>query len=59
MRTPDKILQDVGIDIDNLKKDNPMLYNSIRRAMDEFADQYAGWKLSKLNGPTTQIQNKL
>ena len=49
MKTPDEIMQNVGIDVDEIKKDKPMLYNNIRRAMDDFADQYAEWKLKKVN----------
>lgn len=48
MRTPDQILKDVGIDVENIKKNNPKLYDSIRKAMDDFADQYAEWKVRKL-----------
>lgn len=47
LKTPDQILTDKGIDVENLKKDKPLLYNSIRRAMDDFAEQYYNWKLSK------------
>ncbi len=47
MRTPDQILIDVGIDVDNLKNNNPKLYDNIRKAMDEFADQYAEWREQK------------
>jgi hypothetical protein len=48
-RTPHKIIKDCGIDADRLQKEKPMLYANIRRAMDEFAEQYANWKLSKAN----------
>lgn len=47
MRTPDQILIDVGIDVDNLKNNNPKFYDNIRKAMDEFADQYAEWREQK------------
>jgi hypothetical protein len=48
MRTPDEILKDVGIDVETLKRENRELYDSIRKAMDEFADQYAEWRVRKL-----------
>ncbi len=47
MRTPDEILKDVGIDVETLKRENRELYDSIRKAMDEFADQYAEWREQK------------
>lgn len=47
MKTPDKIMEDNGIDIVNLKKDNFSLYNKIRKSMDEFTDQYYEWKIKK------------
>ena len=46
-RTPHKILKDCGIDADKLQKENPQFYDYIRMAMDEFAQQYADWKLKK------------
>ena len=48
MKTPDEIMQDVGIDVKQTKKEKPLFYDSIRRAMDNFADQYAEWKIKKL-----------
>ena len=41
MKTPDDIMQKHHIKIVRLKEDKPMLYNSIRKSMDDFADQYA------------------
>ena len=49
MKTPDEIMQKHHIKIVRLKEDKPMLYNSIRKSMDDFADQYAKWKLNKLS----------
>ena len=53
MKTPDEIMQDVGIDVKQTKKEKPLLYDSIRKAMDNFADQYAEWKLRKVNDANT------
>lgn len=50
LRTPDQILADVGIKVETLKKDKELLYSCIRRAMDDFAEQYHEWKISKANG---------
>lgn len=53
LRTPDQILTDVGINVENFKQEKELLYSCIRRAMDEFAEQYHNWKESKANGVTT------
>jgi hypothetical protein len=50
LRTPDQILTDVGINVENFKKDKELLYRCIRRAMDDFAEQYHNWKQGKANG---------
>lgn len=41
------ILENAGIQVDTLKSKNPKLYDSIRIAMDDFADQYAEWRIEK------------
>ena len=48
MKTPDEIMQNVGIDVKQTKKEKPLLYDSIRKAMDDFADQYTEWKINKM-----------
>lgn len=37
LKTPDQILTDVGINVENFKKDKNILYRCIRRAMNDFA----------------------
>jgi len=49
LRTPDQILADVGINVESFKKDKELHYSCIRRAMDEFAEQYHNWKQGKAN----------
>jgi len=49
MKTPDTIMKEQGLLVNWLKRYEPDTYNSIRRAMDEFAVQYAKWKIQKLN----------
>ena len=48
MKTADKIMQEQGLRVEWLKQYEPDTYNSIRKAMDEFADQYTEWKINNL-----------
>lgn len=44
MKTNRQILEDRGVNVNELGADKPILLYNIMRAMDDFADQYHAWK---------------
>ena len=40
-------MRDNGLDVNFLQESTPGIYDGILGAMDDFADQYAAWKLKK------------
>ena len=47
MKTRNQIMRDNGLDVNFLQESTPGIYDGILGAMDDFADQYAAWKLKK------------